>query len=147
SDNCGVPTVTFVGDVSDGKSCPTIIMRTYRATDACGNFSDWVQKITVDDKIAPTASALADINVSCASEVPAPDPSSVQASDNGCGQVYVSFLGDQNLGNGCGGKIVRSYRVADGCGNAITIQQRIMVNDKTPPVVSSGPQPVTVECD
>jgi hypothetical protein len=147
SDNCATPTVRFVGDVSDGKSCPQVIVRTYRATDACGNFKDWVQKITVEDKTAPTASPLADINVSCASEVPAPDPSSVQASDNGCGQVFVSFLGDQTLGNGCGGKIVRSYRVADQCGNAITLTQKIIVSDKTPPVVTSGPQPVTVQCE
>lgn len=147
SDNCTTPVVTIVGDVSDGKSCPQVILRTYRATDACGNASDWVQKITVEDKTAPTASALADINVSCSSEVPAPDPNGVQASDNGCGQVFVSFLGDQTLGNGCGGKIVRSYRVADQCGNAITITQRIIVTDKTPPVVTSGPQPVTVQCE
>jgi hypothetical protein len=147
SDNCTTPAVTFVGDVSDGKTCPTVILRTYRATDACGNFSDWTQKITVQDKIAPTASPLADVTVECSGDVPAPDPSIVHATDNGCSQVTVSFLGDQNLGNGCGGKILRSYRVADACGNAITVTQKIVVNDKTPPVVASGPQAVTVQCD
>ena len=79
-DNCGTPVVSIVGDVSDGKSCPQVILRTYRATDACSNFSDWVQKITVDDKTAPTASPIADITVSCVTDVPAPDPGSVQAS-------------------------------------------------------------------
>jgi len=146
SDNCSTPVVSIVGDVSDGKSCPQVITRTYRATDACGNFSDWVQKITVDDKSAPTASPLADITVSCVSDVPAPDPGSVQASDNGCGQISVSFLGDQNLGNGCGSKILRSYRVADQCGNAITIQQKIWVADTIAPQVTQKPGPITVEC-
>jgi hypothetical protein len=146
SDNCGTPVVSIVGDVSDGKSCPQVILRTYRATDGCGNSSDWVQKITVDDRGAPTAQPLADINVSCVSEVPAPNPNIVNASDN-CGQVLVSHLGDQAIGNGCGGKIVRTYRVADQCGNAITLTQRIIINDKTAPVITGGPQPVTLECD
>jgi len=38
SDNCGTPTVTHRGDVSDGQTCPETITRTYRATDACGNY-------------------------------------------------------------------------------------------------------------
>lgn len=145
-DNCSTPVVSIVGDVSDGKSCPQVILRTYRATDACGNFSDWVQKITVNDKTAPTATPMPEITVSCVTDVPAPDPGSVQASDNGCGQVSVSFLGDDNQGNGCGSKILRSYRIADQCGNAITIQQKIWVNDKIAPVVTQQPGPVTVEC-
>ena len=53
TDNCGTPTVTFVGDVASG-SCPKIIARTYRATDACGNHSTCTQFITVLDTVAPT---------------------------------------------------------------------------------------------
>ncbi|MEX1193272.1 MAG: PKD domain-containing protein, partial [Brumimicrobium sp.] len=36
SDNCGIPTVTHVGDVSDNGTCPEIITRTYRIEDDCG---------------------------------------------------------------------------------------------------------------
>ena len=36
-DNCSVPTVTFLSDVSDGASCPETITRTYAVTDECGN--------------------------------------------------------------------------------------------------------------
>ena len=146
TDNCGTPTVTYVSDQSDGKSCPQVILRRYRATDACGNAADWVQKIKVDDRIAPTVSPLADITVPCLGQVPAPNTSLVQASDN-CGQVYVSHLGDQSMGTECGGKVMRTYRVVDSCGNATTVTQKIVVRDDIAPVITGGPQPVSVECD
>ncbi|MFS4469421.1 hypothetical protein [Maribacter sp. 2210JD10-5] len=48
TDNCTTnPTVTFVGDSSDGGSNPEIITRTYRVTDEAGNFIDVAQTITV----------------------------------------------------------------------------------------------------
>lgn len=58
SDNCDPnPTVTHVSDVSDGNRCPEVITRTYRATDACGNWAECTQVITVDDTIAPVIKA------------------------------------------------------------------------------------------
>lgn len=48
ADNCTAsPTVTFIGDVSDGGTNPEIITRTYRVTDEAGNFIDVTQTITV----------------------------------------------------------------------------------------------------
>lgn len=48
ADNCGTtPTVTHVGDFSNGGTDPEIITRTYRVTDASGNYTDVVQTITV----------------------------------------------------------------------------------------------------
>jgi len=49
TDNCGVPTVQWVGDVSNGGYCPEIITRTYRIEDACGNFITVNHTITVGD--------------------------------------------------------------------------------------------------
>ncbi len=53
TDNCpGVITITFIGDVSTpSTSSPYNIIRTYRATDGCGNFAECTQIITVN----PTA--------------------------------------------------------------------------------------------
>ncbi len=48
ADNCTAnPTVTFIGDSSDGGSNPEIITRTYRVTDGSGNTVDVTQTITV----------------------------------------------------------------------------------------------------
>jgi hypothetical protein len=62
SDNCGTPSVTFVGDAPSG-GCPMLIARTYRATDACGNQSTCTQLITVLDTIAPVITCPSDIVV------------------------------------------------------------------------------------
>ena len=48
ADNCTAnPTVTFIGDVSNGGTNPEIITRTYRVADAAGNFINVTQIITV----------------------------------------------------------------------------------------------------
>ena len=64
SDNCGTPTLTFVGDAPSG-FCPKIIARTYKATDSCGNQSTCTQIITVRDTIAPVLNCPSDITVRC----------------------------------------------------------------------------------
>jgi len=46
-DNCGVPTVTWVSDVTSGQN-PMVITRTYMATDVCGNTATCTQLITVN---------------------------------------------------------------------------------------------------
>ena len=51
TDNCGIPVVTWMGDVWSG-NCPRIITRTYQAADACGNTATCTQIITVNDSIA-----------------------------------------------------------------------------------------------
>lgn len=52
-DNCGpFPKVTHVSDVASG-TCPKTIVRTYKATDMCGNVATCTQTITVHDTIPP----------------------------------------------------------------------------------------------
>ncbi|MEX1190973.1 MAG: PKD domain-containing protein, partial [Brumimicrobium sp.] len=50
ADNCTAnPTVTHVGDVSDGNVCDgEVITRTYQVEDDCGNFIEVEQTITID---------------------------------------------------------------------------------------------------
>ena len=56
ADNCTVtPIVAFVSDVSNGATCPEVILRTYSVTDACGNEIFVTQTITVNDITVPTA--------------------------------------------------------------------------------------------
>ncbi len=48
ADNCTlIPSVTYIGDVSDGGTNPEIITRTYRITDDVGNSFDVTQIITI----------------------------------------------------------------------------------------------------
>jgi len=49
ADNCdGIPTVTFLGDTSDGGTNPETITRTYRISDVTGNTFDVTQNIIIN---------------------------------------------------------------------------------------------------
>ncbi len=135
ADNCAaVPTVTHVGDVSDNGTCPEIITRTYRITDACGNFIDVVQLITIGDAGLPTASNPLPITVECISQVPAPDPIVVIDETDDSGTPTVTWEDDTPNGT-CPLVIDRRYRVTDLCGNFIFVTQTITVVPSTNPVV------------
>ena len=73
SDNCtaGVDlTIGFLdGALTD--PCGGTITRTYTLTDACGNFVDVIQTITVSDTTDPAATAPTDVVVECEADAPA----------------------------------------------------------------------------
>jgi gliding motility-associated-like protein len=146
ADNNGVPTVTFVNDVSNGQSCPTIITRTYRVTDPCGNSIDLTQTITVDDITAPTGTAPGAVTVQCTSQVPAANTALVTGVSDNCSTApVVAFVGDVSNGATCPEVITRTYSITDNCGNVTTVTQTITVDDTTPPV-ATAPAAVIVQC-
>jgi hypothetical protein len=140
NENCaGVVTVTHVGDVISNQVCDHqyTITRTYLATDACGQTASCAQIITVNDQTPPTITCPANITVSCASEVPAPNPGSVTTSDNCSGTIVVTHVGDVITNQTCANRftLTRTYHAADACGNSATCAQIITVNDLTAPVI------------
>ena len=145
ADNCGVPTVTDGGDVSDNGVCPEIITRTYIITDACGNFITVTQTFSLGDAVYPTASNPADINVECIADVPLPNPLVVtDEADNGLTPT-VTFEDDTAGGGVCPDTIIRRYRVTDDCGNFIFVSQFIIIEPTTNPVVPANGSS-TVNC-
>lgn len=53
SDNCGVPVVTCSDGSLSGTECAGSVIRTFKATDACGNSSIATQTIIINDKTNP----------------------------------------------------------------------------------------------
>src|SRR5690554_5047595 len=147
ADNCTVTlTVTHVSDVSDGNTCPEVITRTYRITDDCGNSTDVVQTITIDDNTNPTGTAPADLTVQCIGDVPAADVTLItDEADNCTVNPIVTHVSDVSDGNTCPEVITRTYNIADDCGNNIDVVQTITIDDNTNPT-ASNPAPVTAEC-
>ncbi len=143
SDNCSTPVVTHLSDVFSG-SCPQIISRTYRVQDACGNFTDLVQLITVFDSIFPVGNPPANITVNCIEQVPAPNINLVTNVSDNCGQPTVSFLSDTGSGS-CPQIITRTYRIQDDCGNFTDVNQLITVLDSIPPT-ATAPANIVVNC-
>jgi len=140
------PVVTFVGDVSDGQTCPETITRTYQAVDDCGNFATCTQTITIDDTTPPQVTCPAAVTVQCAGDVPAPNVSLVTVTDNCDPDPVVTFVGDVSDGQTCPETITRTYKAVDDCGNFATCTQTITIDDTTPPVITC-PSDVTVLCN
>jgi len=142
ADNCGPVTVVCVGDEVVG-SCPTIITRTYRATDACGNANECSQIITVEDTVAPDLlDCPADVTVQCIEDVP--PPPIVTATDN-CDGVLDPIFEETSEGV-CPIIITRTWRICDDCGNCAECTQIIIVDDTIPPTVACGSGDVTISC-
>jgi gliding motility-associated-like protein len=145
ADNCTAnPVVAWVGDVSDGLSCPETITRTYSVTDDCGNQITVDQLIIVNDITPPTASVPPTVNVECIGDVPAADILIINdEADNCTVNPVVAWIGDVSDGLSCPETITRTYSITDDCGNQITVDQFIVVNDVTPPT-ASNPAPISV---
>ncbi|PYJ08782.1 MAG: hypothetical protein DME25_00550 [Verrucomicrobia bacterium] len=144
SDNCGTVTKSFVRDTYATNGCVITITRTYRATDACGNYNTDNQTITVQDTNKPSITAPGPVTVQCFGNIPAPDTNAVVASDN-CSTPTKSFVGDTYATNGCVINVTRTYKATDRCGNFNTDTQTITVQDTNKPSITP-PGPVTVQC-
>tara|TARA_R110002072_G_scaffold291008_1_gene458937 strand:- start:61196 stop:64111 length:2916 start_codon:yes stop_codon:yes gene_type:complete len=146
ADNCGVPVVAYVSDISDNNSCPETIIRTYSVTDNAANQITVTQTIIINDLTNPTASNPTIINVECIGDVPAPDVTVVTDETDNCTAVpIVTFVSDVSDNNSCPETITRTYSIADDCSNQILVTQLIIVNDITSPT-ASNPTTINVEC-
>ncbi|UCD17566.1 MAG: hypothetical protein JSV44_01295, partial [Candidatus Zixiibacteriota bacterium] len=145
SDLCGPAELTFVDDTTTG-DCPQeySVMRTWTATDDCGNFSTASQTITVIDTIAPVISDVgADETIECPAEPIFSEPT---ASDL-CGPAELTFVDDTTLGD-CPQEysVMRTWTATDDCGNFSMASQTITVIDTVAPVISDVGADETIEC-
>ncbi|MBL7775805.1 MAG: HYR domain-containing protein, partial [Saprospiraceae bacterium] len=152
SDNCGNPVYVDFSEVTDLGTCHDqfTVIRTWRATDACGNATTRTQTITVNDNtnpfwVSPAPAPL--VEVDCADDVPLPIP---QFALDNCGKpVDIEYTEVLNPGD-CHDQfsILRIWTAADDCGNEIVRTQLVVVTDITAPFwITSAPQEwVMVDC-
>jgi HYR domain len=141
-DNCGTPTVT-VTETSTGAGTPAsprVITRTYRATDASGNFSEAVQTITVTDGTAPTITAPAAVTAftgpgatSCDTVVSNATLGTASAQDNCAGVTVTRSPAGNTFPVGTTTVV---WTATDWAGNTATAQQTVTVVDNTAPVLT-----------
>lgn len=127
-------------------------IRTYTATDDCGNMSTVVQLFEVRDEIAPDFQGPDRVRLTCNE-----DPYDlnvtgfvVNLSDN-CTPVdslEVTFTDDVISDGICGDAftIRRSFRVTDRCGNSRVRTQEIIVRDEITPSFTPPVSEVAVSC-
>ncbi len=149
TDNCDAnPIITFTDVVTQGP-CPgsTSIIRTWTATDACGNSVSEDQIISTSDTTPPVfvEELPEDFTVECTT-VPAAE--TLTATDN-CGTAIVTFSEVKTNGNCANNYIIsRTWTATDECGLTTSYTQTITVQDTTPPMfIEDLPGNITVECD
>lgn len=136
TDNCGTPTVVFVGESTTGMGCPTQMLRTWRATDCTGNSTVATQTIVVQNTVAPTLSPPPADTTICSGNVP---PMIALTWTEQCGATGTVIGTDQVNGQ----TIMRTWRHTDACGNSAVRGQVIIV---LPPPVANAGMPQTLTC-
>jgi hypothetical protein len=139
SDNCGPVTLTWLGDVTNSLGCVNhfMIMRTYKATDGCGNTNGCTQIITVNDTTPPVAvctNITVNLNSSGLAFITAADVNN-GSYDNCFGPVTLAV---NRTIFGCGdiGPNAVTLTVTDQCGNSNTCSATVTVHDVTAPTIS-----------
>jgi len=144
-DSCGgLVTITFT-DIEFSGGCVKPVgmyMRTYTATDECGNSSIFDQILRLVDTTAPSIVTPADYTIECDEVVTLDDPVITDNCDSDVTVVY-----SEEIVAGCGSSYVhtRTWTATDDCDNSSTATQTITVVDTTAPVLSL-PADYTAEC-
>jgi hypothetical protein len=126
-DNCSVPTVTYSDNTVTSTGCPLNydINRTWRATDASGNFVTWLQVIKVQDNTPPVINCTSYTNFDRKNLPLVDDVSGITVSDNctSTGNIIVipiseDYQFDNTIPGFCPTGLTRVYRAIDECGNS-----------------------------
>ena len=143
TDNCSVDLIVQFDEEIQSASCPTIIVRTWSAMDACGNQVTGSQTITYNDDIQPELVGVpANATVEC-DNIPA--IANVTATDN-CDASPIVETNEIISVSGCTYEISRIFMATDACGNTTQTIQTLTVTDTTDPIASNVPVNVTIEC-
>lgn len=148
-DACDPDAVLTFKEIRQDGNCPQsyTLIRTWTATDDCGNTTSDSQIITVRDTEAPILGAIpADLTLECSDPIPAPPV--VTATDNCDNDVQVT-LTPQIIPGNCEDSytMIRTWTATDDCGNTATKSQTISVFDTTAPEFISVPDDLEIECD
>ncbi|MFK8005366.1 MAG: hypothetical protein AB8H03_03305, partial [Saprospiraceae bacterium] len=153
SDTCDPePTVSFTDSFVAG-DCPQsgVIIRTWTATDACGNMSTSCQQtITINPPAAPTVTApIFPTSVSCSevSTLVIANATYTNGVDGDCelkGELAASVVNNFDI---CGGTIMVSYNGVDACNNVLTAGPFTIDVDPAPaPTISTSAYSSPITC-
>ena len=151
-DNCDeTVTLEAISDEEFSGSCAGSYLRTYVATDQCGNSDTLIQAINLLDTESPEFTFIPqDTTLSCDNDYTVGSLGAAEAEDNCDPEVEISYADSMTLINDCPGtaEIVRTWTALDECGNNKTVVQLITLIDETDPVFNEAlPQDATASCD
>ena len=144
SDNCSSDgdLVITSSDVSDNQTCPETITRTYTIMDDCGNSTQAVQTIVVDDTTSPQFDTFpSNVTLECDQSTDPANTGTPTGSDNCDATPTITYSDVTDAG-----VITRTWTIEDDCGNYVEQDQTITIADTTDPVITV-PADITIECD
>lgn len=144
TDACSEVTLVTFSDQEVPADCGGIIVRTYTATDGCGNTGSANQIIVLSDNVPPVFISTPNNLVSSCGGT---DNEELPVVEDNCSEVSITFNDEPLSGQGCTGSLLRTWIAADACGNTATQEQIISFSDDAPPVIVSAPEDFTASCD
>ncbi|MCX7750595.1 MAG: HYR domain-containing protein, partial [Candidatus Bipolaricaulota bacterium] len=148
TDSCDpTPRAEYLGEERMGGPCPFTytLVRTWRATDACGNKAEKRQTITVRDATPLALTPPPDVDLGCNPTATGPDATGWATAEDTCDPAPQLTYTDRVSTTGCRVTIERTWRAQDACGNAAAprAQQITYTADTTPPTITC-PGTITV---
>ncbi|MFN5295713.1 MAG: hypothetical protein ACK5BL_09300, partial [Flavobacteriales bacterium] len=147
TDNCNNITWS-TNDVLVSGGCAGTVIRTYIASDICGNQSAaFTQTIHLTDNVAPTFTTTPDVTIQCDDSVPA--VTAPVFSDNCDDMLEIEYDFSEEVISICATDLVYTWTATDNCGNSTVAEKRIHVVDTEAPVFVAGtfPADLYLECD
>ncbi|MDQ3140999.1 MAG: hypothetical protein M3Q56_02005, partial [Bacteroidota bacterium] len=149
TDACdGTPTITHTNSNTPGACAGTYTtIRTFTATDDCGNTSTCNQTVLVQDTTRPTITCPGNVTLNCpATDTTIAATGNATATDACDGTPTITHTNNNTPGT-CAGTYttIRTFRATDDCGNTNTCSQTILVQDTTRPTITC-PANVTLNC-
>jgi len=125
-----------------------LVIRTFTATDRCGNANFAVQLINYEDNTAPIIRGQTnDLTISCEFQIPAFD---LGALDNCDAQLLIELV-DTSIPGDCPNseQVTRLYTVTDDCGNVTLDTIEISIIDASAPQLTATnlAANLTIDCD
>lgn len=142
----GTVSFTFITDSIPGTCVQAYtLIRTWTATDDCGNVSTCSATIVVEDTTAPVISCPADVITSCTLSTD-PDTTGFATAIDICDPTPIITYVDDLAPGICPMILTRTWTATDDCGNFSTCVQTIEVSDNTPPVITCAAVISPIEC-
>ena len=146
SDNCSAVVLDTQIDTLF-YDCPGsfTLIRSFIATDGCGNVHQEQQSIEVVDNTPPVADTLPELTITCDEELPSALPT---AEDDCSNPVLVELFSVDSVMGDCpqAWEVTRTFLATDACGNSALSSQLIHVVDTVAPVLVLGLDSIALEC-
>ena len=155
SDNCGLREETFMlkSEQSQLENCPFTVTRIYAIADSCGNEGKFTQTIIIGDHELPKITAPKDSDIDCLDAIPSAFNNYAEFISAGGYVTDNTFVDetsftltkeDTTIQNGIR-QIIRTYQIADECGNIGTASHIIQSIDDVAPVATCNPIMISLD--